>query len=145
MSLGIHVGHDRGVALIKDGIFIGAIGQELIDRVKFSSSSKIPIESIDILLKYCGLSIEDVSCIGISYHSVEGLSVGRFYKDELGENFKCGHIPVFFVPHHVAHAYSAFFSSGFDDAIVFVADGAGDYINGMQEAESLFFGQKNKV
>lgn len=145
VSLGIHVGHDRGVALIKDGIVIGAIGQERIDRVKFSSSSKIPIESIDILLKYCGLSIENVSCIGISYHSVEGLSVERFYKDELDENFKCGHIPMFFVPHHVAHAYSAFFSSGFDDAIVFVADGAGDYINGMQEAESLFVAHNNNV
>lgn len=145
VALGIHVGHDRGVALIKDGIVIGAISQERIDRIKFSSSSKIPIESIDILLKYFGLSIKDVSCIGISYHSVEGLSIEQFYKEELDEYYKCGHIPIFFVRHHIAHAYSAFFSSGFDDAIVFVSDGAGDYINGMQEAESLFVAYNNNI
>lgn len=145
VALGIHMGHDRGVALIKDGTVIGAIGQERIDRVKFSSSSKIPIEAIDILLKYFDLSIKDVSCIGISYNSVEGLSVEKHYKEDLEGIYECGHIPIFFTPHHLAHAYSAFFSSGFDDAIVFVADGAGDYVNGMQEAESLFVAHNKNV
>ena len=145
VALGIHMGHDRGVALIKDGTVIGAIGQERIDRIKFSSSSKIPIEAIDILLKYFDLSIKDVSCIGISYNSVEGLSVEKLYKEDLEGIYECGQIPVFFTPHHLAHAYSAFFSSGFNDAIVFVADGAGDYVNGMQEAESLFVAHNNNV
>ena len=54
-------------------------------------------------------------------------------------------MPVFFINHHVAHAYSAFYSSCFDEALILVADGAGDYISGMQEAESLFIAQNNKV
>ena len=145
IALGIHIGHDRGAALIKDGVVIGAISQERLDRIKHSSSSKIPIESINILLKHFNLTIRHVSCIGISYNSVEGLSVERYYKEEFEKIYECIHMPIFFTNHHIAHAYSAFFSSGFDEALIFVADGAGDYINGMQEAESLFIAQNNKV
>lgn len=91
------------------------------------------------------LSIKDISCIGISYNSVEGLSIENYYKEELEEIYGCTHATTFFINHHTAHAYSSFFSSGFDTALVFVADGAGDYINGLQEAESLFVGQNHKV
>ena len=68
-----------------------------------------------------------------------------FLKEELEKIYECSHIPIFFTNHHIAHAYSSFFSSGLDNALVFVADGAGDYINGMQEAESLFVAKNNKV
>ncbi len=97
------------------------------------------------MLKYFNLSIKEVSCIGISYNSVEGLSVENFYKEELERYYEPINIPIFFINHHIGHAYSAFFSSRFDEAIIFIADGAGDYINGMQEAESLFIAQNNKV
>ena len=145
IALGIHMGHDRGVAIIKDGTVIGAISQERLDRIKHSSSSKIPVEAINSLLEYLNLSFKDISCIGISYNSVEGLSVENFYKEELEEIYDCTHTPIFFSNHHTAHAYASYFSSGFNEALVFVADGAGDYINGMQEAETLFVAQKNKV
>ena len=116
-----------------------------MDRIKHSSSSQIPVEAINALLNYLNLSIKDVSCIGISYNSVEGLSVENFYKEEIEEIYGCTHIPIYFTSHHTAHAYSGFFSSGFDTALIFVADGAGDYINGLQEAESLFVAQNYKV
>lgn len=145
IALGIHIGHDRGAALIKNGTVIGAISQERLDRIKHSSSSKIPVDAINALLKYFHLSIEEITCIGISYNSVEGLCVEKFYKEELETIYGCTHIPVFFTNHHIAHAYSSFFSSGLDDTLVFVADGAGDYINGMQEAESLYIAKENKI
>lgn len=145
LVLGIHIGHDRGAALIKDGIVIGAISQERLDRIKYSRSSNIPFESIDSLLRYFSLSFEDISCIGVSHHAIESLSVEKFYQEELGKIYGYPNAPVFFVNHHTAHAYSAFFSSGFDDALVLIADGAGDYINGMQEAESLFIAKNSKV
>lgn len=97
------------------------------------------------MLNYFDLSIKEISCIGISYNSVEGLSVENFYKEELKRYYECVNMPIFFINHHVAHAYSAFFSSRFDEALIFIADGAGDYINGMQEAESLFIAQNNKI
>lgn len=33
-----------------------------------------------------------------------------------------------FLPHHLAHAYSSFFSSGFDEAVVVVADASGSIL-----------------
>lgn len=145
IALGIHIGHDRGAALIKDGVVIAAISQERLDRVKYSSSSQLPIESINTLLHYFDLSMKEISCIGISYNSIEGLSIEKFYKEELESIYECIHIPIFFINHHVAHAYAAYFSSCFDEAIIFVADGAGDYINGKQEAESLFAAKNNEI
>lgn len=35
--------------------------------------------------------------------------------------------PVFFINHHLAHAASAYYSSGFDDALAVTMDGEGDY------------------
>lgn len=89
--------------------------------------------------------MKEITCIGISYNSIEGLCIEKFYKEELETIYGCTHTPIFFTNHHIAHAYSGFFSSGFEDALIFVADGAGDYINGMQEAESLFIGKKNEI
>lgn len=83
IALGIHIGHDRGATLIKNGTVIGAISQERLDRIKHSNSSKIPIDAINALLKYFHLSIKEITCIGISYNSVEGLCVEQFYKEEL--------------------------------------------------------------
>ena len=63
IALGIHVGHDRGACIIKDGQVIAALANERIDRVKHSQSLKIPFETIDILLKYCHITIDDVNVI----------------------------------------------------------------------------------
>lgn len=52
ISMGINMGHDRGVAVVSNGVLLGAIAQERIDRIKHSSSLSIPFEAIDALLKY---------------------------------------------------------------------------------------------
>ena len=145
ISLGIHVGHDRSVAIIKDGVVIGAIAQERVDRIKHSNSYTLPYESIDRLLKYLNLNFEDISCIGLSYNSIEDLSVENFYDEEIKDHYNCSSIPIFFTNHHIAHCYSAYYSSGFNNALVFVADGAGDYLNNAQEAESLFVCNNSKI
>jgi carbamoyltransferase len=36
---------------------------------------------------------------------------------------------LYFIPHHLAHAYSTFFSSGFDEAAVIVADASGSILS----------------
>jgi carbamoyltransferase len=40
--------------------------------------------------------------------------------------------------HHLQHASLAFYNSGFDEAAVIIADGAGSYVEGLQEVESIF-------
>lgn len=143
--LGIHIGHDRGACLIKNGEVIAALAQERLDRVKHSQSMFIPFETIDAILKYCGLNITDISCVGISLVAIEGNSVLDLYKKDFFEHYECPYVPFYFVSHHDAHAYAAYFSSGFKESLIFVSDGGGDFINGKQEAETLYIAKDKTV
>ena len=145
IALGIHVKHDRGACLIVDGKVVANIANERLDRIKYSSSPEIPYESIDALLKFCNIDISQISCIGISSAGLESEKVKQFYKNEFFNHYNCDQIPFFFVPHHLAHAYSVYFSSQFDESLVFVADGGGDYILDKQEAETLYYGSQGKI
>jgi len=143
--LGIHVGHDRGACLIKDGEVIAALAQERLDRVKHSQSMVIPFDTIDALLKYCGMDVKDVSCIGLSHVAIEGSAVLDLYKKEFFDHYKCSYVPFYFVSHHDAHAYAVFFSSGFDESLVLVSDGGGDFIDGKQESETMYIAKNGTV
>jgi carbamoyltransferase len=145
IALGIHIGHDRSVCIIKEGKVIAALAQERVDRVKYSRSSEIPFETIDLLFSYCSLNITDVSCIGLSYDSIEGNTVLDLYKDEFFNHYDCEYIPFILVSHHDAHAHAVYYSSGFEESIIFIADGGGDFINGKQEAESIYIGKNGKI
>lgn len=139
ISLGIHVGHDRGACIIKDGEVIAAIANERLDRIKHSNSTEIPFQSIDTLLENCNLTINDISAIGLSSVAIENNNVYNFYKKAFFSHYKCKHIPFYFVHHHEAHAYSCYCSSGFNQALVFVFDGGGDFFNNVQEAETVYY------
>lgn len=145
IALGIHVKHDRGACLIIDGKVVANIANERLDRIKYSSSPEIPYESIDALFKYCNIDISQVSCVGISSAGVESEKVKQFYKDEFFKHYNCPNIPFFFVSHHLAHAYSVYYSSPFDKSLIFIADGGGDYVLDKQEAETLYYGNQGKV
>lgn len=145
IALGIHVKHDRGACLIIDGKVVANIANERLDRIKYSNSPEIPYASIDAVLKYCNLKISDVSCIGMSGAGLESEKVKNFYKNEFFLHYGCCEIPFFFISHHLAHAYSTFYSSKFDEALIFVADGGGDYIGDKQEAETLFYGRQGQI
>ena len=145
ISLGIHVGHDRGACIIKDGEVIAAIANERLDRIKHSNSTEIPFQSIDTLLENCNLTINDISVIGLSAVAIENNNVYNFYKNAFFSHYKCEHIPFYFVHHHEAHAYSCYYSSGFDQALVFVFDGGGDFFNNMQEAETVYYANKELI
>lgn len=145
IALGIHVKHDRGACLIVDGKVVANIANERLDRIKYSSSPEIPYESIDALLKYSNVDISQISCVGISSAGIESEKAKQFYKDEFFMHYNCDEIPFFFVSHHLAHAYSVYFSSQFDESLIFVADGGGDYVLDKQEAETLYYGSHGKI
>lgn len=145
IALGIHIGHDRGACIIRNGEVLGAISQERLDRIKYSNSSAIPFMSIDALLKYFKIDITKIGCIGLSYDGIEGDSILELYKKEFFEYYNCSKIPFFIINHHDAHAYSAFFASGFDKSLIFICDGGGDYHSKHQEAESLYVGCKDNI
>lgn len=144
LVLGIHVGHDRSVALIKNGNVIGSIAQERLDRVKHSRSIELPFDAIDSLLKYQHIKIEDVNCVGVSGDAMEAENVLNAIKSEFYRHYNCK-IPVYFVSHHDSHAYAVFFASGFSNSLIFIADGGGDYNNNYTEAESLYVANKSEI
>jgi carbamoyltransferase len=53
---------------------------------------------------------------------------------------KVGSIPIMFVDHHLAHAASAFYSSGFDKSAIITLDGSGEEI-----CLAFWIGQGNKL
>lgn len=145
VALGIHVGHDRGACIIKDGKVIAALAQERLDRRKHSQSIEIPFETIDRLLDYCHLDIKDVSCVGLSHVAIEGDAVKNMHYHDFIKYYGHKHIPFYFVSHHDAHAYSTYYSSGFDKSLILVADGGGDFIDGKQESETLYVAKNNNI
>ena len=145
LVLGIHVGHDRGACLIKNGEVIAALAQERLDRIKHSQSMSIPFDTIDSLLKYCGLTIADISCIGFSHVAIEGDAVLDMYRKEFFEYYKCPYVPFYFVSHHDAHAYACYFSSGFTESLILISDGGGDFIDGKQESETIYIAKNGTI
>lgn len=145
ISLGIHVGHDRGACIVKDGQVIASLANERIDRIKYSQSIKIPFETIDALFNYCGLNITDINVVGLSGVAFEGIKMYNWYKAEFYSYYKCRNIPFHLIGHHDAHAYSTYYSSGLENSLVFVFDGGGDFMFSMQEAETIYIGHNGKL
>ncbi len=69
--LGINLGHDRSVSIVKDGEIIMAVEQERLDRVKHSvgfmlqspgsmGQIQIPSESIASCLDYLNITLDDI-------------------------------------------------------------------------------------
>lgn len=147
--LGINLGHDRSAAIVKDGEIVVAIQQERLDRYKHSigflhqstgdpQQLQLPWESINYCLDHCHIKLEDLATITANMP-------GQDYAQEiLKKNFgaslasKIKKIP----SHHLAHAYTAYMPSGFEKAVVIVADasGAGIQENNRTESYSLYRG-----
>jgi len=144
-SLGIHIGHDRGASLVIDGELVGSIAQERLDRIKHSRSIEIPYDSIDRLLNYNNISIEDINCIGFSGDAMEAEWVLLKIKDDFINHYDIEGIPFYAVSHHDSHAFAAYCMSGYDEALVLIADGGGDYVNDMAESESLYVANKKDI
>lgn len=122
--IGFSVGHDKGAVLIEDGEIVIGITQERITRLKHDggySGGAIPVQCILYCLNNRGLKFSDINLW--AYSTTEEIDdvdqkMTEFLGHSLGDR-------LLFVPHHLAHAYSSFFSSNFDEAAVIVADASG--------------------
>jgi len=142
--MGLHIGHDRGVAIIKDGELLCALSQERVDRIKYSASAKLPFETIDIVLEYLGIKISDIGYIGITYDVSEIFTYLDYVKDSFYAYYGIS-IPMIPLSHHLAHAYSTACAFGKENSLVFVADGGGNIVEDKAEAESLYLFTKTKI
>jgi carbamoyltransferase len=123
MIVGIHDGHDAGVALI-DGEKIYAINEERLVRIKHYRG--FPEKSLAKVFEIGNVNPEDIEIIaiaGIFRKYSRLLELEKKLKAFFGKDFKR---KVLYVEHHLAHASSAYFTSGWRDAIVLSIDAAGD-------------------
>ncbi|MGB3206503.1 MAG: carbamoyltransferase C-terminal domain-containing protein [Crinalium sp.] len=130
--LGLNLGHDRAAAIVADGEIVVAIEQERLDRHKHSvgfmlqapgvaDQIQVPHESIRYCLDACNIDLSDLA-------SITPNMPGRDFAPDilrrvLPKEFatKVNSIP----SHHLAHAYSAFWPSGFEEALILVVDATG--------------------
>jgi carbamoyltransferase len=149
--LGINaVYHESAAALLVDGELVAAAEEERFNRIKhgkladFDNPHQFPERAIRFCLNHAGLAPGDIDHIAFSFDP--RLRRTRYRADwwdpRLEETFltRLGQVPraadeIFgrrlqgrfhFVSHHLAHAASAYFPSGFDRAAILSIDGIGE-------------------
>lgn len=145
--LGVHsLTHDVGAALFDGGTITYAVEEEKLSRVKHHPGIQFggtpPVHSVEYIKSKLTKGLDDVDFfvhVGWPGSNDEPLDIAkRMYRDFAlqldSENKK-----TIFVTHHLAHAASAYFASGFSQSIVIVVDGHGDYI-----ATSVYLAKKGE-
>jgi len=159
--------HDTASALLRDGEIVFAGAEERFSRIKKDKS--FPVRGIKAALDFAGIAAADVDAVAFGWndpvttplHTLKCALAGRIPRSyaaptvidvlydvrhrggEKALHHTIGGLadkPVYFIDHHLAHAYSAYHLSGFDDAIVLVVDGRGAF-----QATSVYHGQGDKL
>ena len=139
--------HDGSATLLIDGKIVGAVEEERLNRIKHSN--KFPVNAIKFLLAENNLKLNDLDYVAIyttreylmdlikemfwhdqtmkELYSPEQL-VNDLFDRALGETIDENKIR--FVDHHMAHAASAYYLSGFNESLVVSLDGVGGGISG---------------
>jgi carbamoyltransferase len=150
--LGINaVYHESSAALLVDGNVVAACEEERFNRVKHAKQARVdnphelPEQAIRFCLDHAGLEASAIDRVAYSFDpqvrraefqadwwpdpqmepeflrclGEVGDAAGTILRRKLGRAVK-------FVPHHLAHAASAYYPSGFDPAAILVIDGIGE-------------------
>ena len=150
--LGINsVYHDSAAALLVDGALVVAVEEERFNRIKHGklpdvdNPHQFPERAIRFCLNYAGLTAGDIDHVAYSFdpHLRRTRFRTEWWPDPRSEEvflLRLGQVRgvaeellerrlrqrFHFVPHHLAHAASAYFPSGFDRAAVLTIDGIGE-------------------
>lgn len=135
ISLGISVGHDMGAVLIKDGEIVVGISEERLTRLKSYGAylHQLPELSMRYCIESSGIPFEEID--RFVYSTTE---LPDDYSEEFQRITGLDGDRLEFMPHHLAHAYSTFYSSGFEDAAVLVVDASGSEVAPNSKANEWF-------
>src|SRR5882757_1990607 len=138
----INQGFDSAAALVNDRGVVAAAAEERFSRNK--ATGDFPEEAIQYCLKAGKLKIGEVDFLahGFAYEPFrsafqEPAYARRQYEKLYSPEVQKQHLHEFFpgvdweqkfmaVPHHLAHAASAFYPSGFEESLILVSDGMGE-------------------
>ncbi len=134
--------HESACCLLQHGKLAAAAAEERFSRIKHDP--RLPVEAFRYCLKAGKLSLTDVDCVayyesptkklarqlwaGMSGEAADDLSwldpqqPQRAIRERLGYEG-----PIKILEHHLSHAASAFFFSGFRDAAILTVDGVGEW------------------
>jgi len=153
--LGINAFHgDSSACLIKNGRIIAAVEEERFNRIKHWAG--MPNESIRYCMKEAAISLEQVDAIAINQDAKANLwrKIGftlvnrpdlKMVFDKIKNKRERLNIEMqlvnafpeqnfngkfYSVEHHLAHLYSAFYVSPFEDSVTVSVDGFGDFSSG---------------
>ena len=148
--LGINaVFHDPAAALVVDGATVAAAEEERFTRRKHGkpcvpfSTWELPEQSARWVLRYAGITPAELDAVAYSYDPDLAPSDGAQLHDNEYESLRTYFVrrapgflatvmpgldraKVRFVPHHVAHAASAYLAGPHRDCAVMVMDGRGE-------------------
>ncbi|HEV3321512.1 MAG TPA: carbamoyltransferase C-terminal domain-containing protein [Solirubrobacteraceae bacterium] len=137
----ISQGHDSAAALVVDGEFVVGVAEERISRRKHTGD--FPVGAIGACLAHAGLRLDEIDEIvhSFDYRPYRNIYAFDPVTDELYRDVLCREafvsrvrnaLPGFpvekieHVDHHLAHAASAYLTSGFEDCLTIVIDGMGE-------------------
>jgi carbamoyltransferase len=137
----ISQGHDSAAALVADGECVAAVAEERISRQKHTGA--FPVGAIESCLAIAGIGIGEIDEIAHSfdyapYRALYAVDTqnAELYREVLSRDAFARQVmqtlpevkpdAVRHVDHHLAHAASAAFTSGWDECAVVVIDGMGE-------------------
>lgn len=134
--------HDAACCLLKNGQLVAAAQEERFTRIKHDPA--MPYHAMQYCLKEGGLAISDIDLL--AYYEVPQKKLSRQLfcglpglTDEVLKKIspdtveleiqqKLGYEgPVMYIPHHLSHAASSFFYSGFNESAILTTDGVGEW------------------
>ncbi|MFC7344528.1 carbamoyltransferase C-terminal domain-containing protein [Saccharopolyspora griseoalba] len=147
--LGVNAGtgtwHDASACLIDaDGTVLALVEEERLSRVRHAPKQHVPTRAVQRCLELGGVTAEQLEAIAVGWDEPRmALRSGQGWEFDSPEAFLAAlglgssGAEVVFVPHHRAHAASAFHASGRASAAVLVVDG-----NGEDESTSIFHARR---
>lgn len=155
--------HDSAAAILKDGLVLVAAEEERFTRIKHDN--EFPIKAIEFCVAEANIKMQDIDCIAYyekpllkferildNFVSTYPFSLYPFMKgipEWVGQKIKVEQIireklnfkgKLFFIPHHLSHAASTYYSSPFSESAILTIDGVGEY-----QTTGLWVGENNKI
>lgn len=153
--LGVNMGlHDSSAAILVNGEMVAMGEQERFSRHK-RATDEAPIDAVKFCLERANIRLDQVDVIALGssqklldeWHGLTEEEIkNRIQLDDPNrlfprDVFKYDELPeIVSIPHHVAHAASAYYLSGFENSAVLVVDNRGE-----RTATTLFHGVNGKL
>lgn len=148
-------GFEAAAALVVDGVVVAAAAEERFNRKKHSAA--FPVQAIQYCLKEAGLSLDQIDEIAHAFdympyknaYAFDQVAAKRYqevYSRDVFASQVSRNLPGFaidrvrHVNHHLAHAASAFFTSGWEECLVVVIDGMGEV-----DGASVYLGDHGRL